>query len=48
MSDAVRYIAEHPEEARAMGRNGRRWAEKKYNWASEEKKLLALYRELIG
>ncbi len=44
---AVRYLAEHPDEARRMGESGRRWAEKKYNWAREEAKLLALYRELI-
>ena len=48
VADAVGYLAGHPEEARRMGMNGRRWAESKYNWASEEKKLLALYRELIG
>ncbi len=48
VSDAVRYLAEHSEEALAMGRSGRRWAESKYNWAHEEAELLALYRELIG
>ena len=47
VSEAVRFLAEHPDKAREMGRSGRRWAEKKYNWAHEEKKLLALYRELV-
>ena len=47
VTNAVRYLAEHPEEARKMGESGRRWAENKYNWAHEEAKLLALYRELI-
>ena len=47
VTEAVRYLAEHPEEARRMGQSGRRWAEKKYNWAHEEAKLLALYRELV-
>ncbi|MBR6113879.1 MAG: glycosyltransferase [Oscillospiraceae bacterium] len=45
--EAVRRLAADPEEARRLGRNGRRWAEKQYNWAREEEKLLALYRELI-
>ena len=48
VSEAVRYLADHPDEAAEMGRNGRHWTETKYNWAHEEKKLLALYRELIG
>lgn len=48
VSNAVRYLAEHPKEALAMGHSGRRWADKKYNWAHEEAELLALYRELIG
>ena len=47
VTEAVRRLAGDPEEARRMGLNGRRWAEKKYNWAHEEAKLLALYRELI-
>ena len=47
VSDAVRFLADHPEKAREMGENGRRWAEKKYNWTREEAKLLSLYRELI-
>ena len=48
VSGAVRYLAEHPDEAREMGRSGRRWAEKKYNWVHEESKLLALYKELLS
>ena len=47
VTEAVRFLTEHPEKAREMGRSGRRWAEEKYNWAHEEQKLLALYRELV-
>lgn len=46
MAEAVRYLAEHPDEARRMGGNGRRAALEEYNWSSEEKKLLSLYEEL--
>lgn len=48
VTSAVRYLADHPDEAKKMGENGRRWAEKKYNWSREEEKLLALYRELLS
>lgn len=47
VAQAVGYLAGHPEEARRMGLSGRRRVEEKYNWAQEERKLLALYRELI-
>lgn len=43
---AIRYLLDHPEEARRMGENGRRAVWEEYNWATEEKKLLALYAEL--
>ena len=43
---AVLRLKNDPDLARRMGENGRRWAEKKYNWAPEEKTLLELYREL--
>ena len=41
---AVRYLFDHPDEARSMGENGRRAVQERYNWAHEEKKLLELYR----
>ena len=43
---AVRWLADHPGEARAMGMRGRRAARRKYNWKTEEEKLLRFYREL--
>ena len=46
IADAVEYLLEHPEEAEAMGRNGRKAVMEKYNWENESKKLLDLYEEL--
>lgn len=46
IADAIRYLFDHPDEARQMGENGRRAVEEEFNWAHEEKKLLALYAEL--
>ena len=43
---AIRYLLQHPEEARRMGENGRRAVQKEFNWGVEEKKLLDLYNEL--
>ena len=48
IADAIAYLLSHPEEAEAMGRNGRRVVEERYNWKNEEKKLLALYRKLLS
>lgn len=46
IAGAIRYLFDHPEEARQMGLNGRHLIETRFNWENEEKKLLALYREL--
>lgn len=43
---AIQRVFEHPEEAAAMGRNGRRMVEERYNWQTEERALLAFYQEL--
>lgn len=42
----IRYLLDHPEEARQMGENGRRAVKEEFNWGVEEKKLLALYEAL--
>jgi len=44
---AIRYLLDHPEEAKQMGRNGRRAVEEEFNWSEEEKKLLALYEDIL-
>lgn len=45
--EAIRYILDHPEEAEEMGARGFEGVLREYNWAEEEKKLLALYEELL-
>lgn len=45
---AIRYLLDHPEEARQMGENGRRAVKEEFNWGVEEKKLLALYEEILS
>lgn len=44
---AIRYLLDHPEEARKIGENGRRAVKEEFNWSNEEKKLLALYDEIL-
>ncbi|TYZ29114.1 glycosyltransferase family 4 protein [Selenomonas caprae] len=48
--DAVRKacieLLNNPERSQQLGRNGRKAVLEKYNWANEEKKLLALYNFL--
>jgi len=46
ITDAFRYIADNPIEARAMGARGRKAALAHYNWDLEKKKLLNIYRFL--
>lgn len=48
VSAAVRYLLDHPEEARRMGENGRKAVKEEFNWGAEEKKLLALYQEILN
>lgn len=46
VTGAIRYLLDHPEEARRMGENGRRAVKEAFNWNIEEAKLLELYAEL--
>jgi len=45
---AISYLLDHPVEAEAMGRRGRRAVEDKYGWAAEGEKLVAFYHRLLG
>lgn len=45
---AIRYLLDNPAEARRMGENGRRAIKEEFNWAVEEKKLLAFYEEILN
>lgn len=47
IADAIRYLLDHPDEARQMGENGRRAVKEEFNWGAEEKKLLALYEDIM-
>lgn len=47
IASAIRYLLDHPEEARRMGENGRRAVKEEFNWGVEEKKLLALYEDIL-
>ena len=47
IADSVVYLLEHPEEAEAMGKRGRKAVEERYNWSIEEKKLLSLYENIL-
>ena len=48
IAQAIRYLLDHPEEARQMGENGRRAVKEEFNWGVEEKKLLALYEDILN
>ena len=47
IASAIRYLLDHPDEARQMGENGRRAVKEEFNWGMEEKKLLALYADIL-
>lgn len=44
---AVRWLADHPQQARAMGRRGREAARREYNWETQARRLLDLYEEVL-
>lgn len=48
IASAIRYLLEHPEEAKQMGENGRRAVKEEFNWGVEETKLLALYKDILN
>lgn len=48
IAEAIKYLIDHPDEARQMGENGRKAVLEKYNWENESKKLLKLYGELLN
>lgn len=47
MTNAIKYMIDHPEERRQMGENARRAAEKTYNWECQEKLLVNFYNKLV-
>ncbi|MCS7232279.1 MAG: glycosyltransferase family 4 protein, partial [Elusimicrobiota bacterium] len=47
IANAIKYILDHPDEARKMGENGRKAVLEKYNWEKESEKLLLIYSSLL-
>ena len=47
IAGAIRYLLDHPKEAKQMGENGRRAVKEEFNWGVEEQKLLALYEDIL-
>jgi glycosyltransferase involved in cell wall biosynthesis len=43
-ASAILYLLEHPDEAKKIGAKGKKAILEKYNWETESKKLLELYR----
>lgn len=48
IAEAMQWILDHPEDAKAMGLRGRKAVEKTYNWEPEAEKLIGLYHRLLG
>ena len=48
IAEAIRYLIDHPDDARRMGENGRKAIRGGFNWGVEEKKLLGLYEDIMG
>ena len=46
IAEAVIHLLRNPEEAARLGASGRRSVETRYNWETEEKKLLAVFAAL--
>ncbi len=48
IGDAIIYLLERPDEAKEMGKRARLAIEQKYNWETEQEKLLNAYRGLTA
>lgn len=44
---AIQWLHDHPQDAVAMGLNGRRAVQERFNWQSQAENLVALYRTLL-
>lgn len=47
IAQAIVFLRDNPEEAKRMGENGRRAVKEEFNWGVEEKKLFALYEDIL-
>jgi len=48
IAEAIDYLCENPSMRRAMGERGREAVRDRYNWEHEERKLLAVYEEVLS
>jgi glycosyltransferase involved in cell wall biosynthesis len=48
VAEAMLYLVEHPDEARAMGERGLAAVRQRYNWEHESDKLCQMYETLLG
>ena len=46
--NAINWLVYNPEEARLMGKNGRRAVMEKYNWEDEARKLIQSYQDIFS
>ncbi len=46
-ADALRFLRAHPAEAKRMGEVGRRAVKEEFNWEVEQRKLFALYADIL-
>lgn len=47
IGESIQFLIDHPRQAEKMGQNGRKMIETKYNWLTEEKRLVKLYKGLL-
>ncbi|GLH30793.1 glycosyltransferase WbpH [Pseudomonas sp. BR1R-5] len=47
IAEAIDFLVTHPEEAAALGRNGQRAVNERYNWDLEGRKLMQFYSDLL-
>lgn len=48
IANAIEYVLRNPSAAEQMGQRGRHAVEQYYNWSSEERSLLFLYRQVLA
>lgn len=46
IASKIAWLLKHPQEAEAMGKNGKRLLQERFTWAVAEKELLKLYRQI--
>lgn len=47
ISHAIRFLLDNPDKLKIMSENGKKAVQERYNWSSEESKLLELYENIL-